>query len=94
MKTVLLAAGQVGLVEVGRAEELVDEESESEAVELVRDAEDEAGAEETSEEAADAVDEVADPEDEALEDELGAFPTKTAPRTTLFLTGVPALLFM
>jgi hypothetical protein len=90
MKTVLLAAGQVGLVEVGRAddEELVDEEFEYETVEeLVRDPEDETGAEDDDPDVADAV-------DETLEEELSTFPTQMAPRTFELLTGVPILLFI
>jgi hypothetical protein len=83
MKTVLFAAGQVGLVDVGSAEdeELVEEEFEYDTVrELVKDAEDEE----------------VDPEvvDEMLEEEFAAFPTKMAPLTLELLTGIPTLLFM
>ena len=90
MKTVLFAAGQVGLVEVGRAddEELVEEEFEYGTVEeLVRDPEDEIGAEDENPDVADAV-------DETLEEELSTLPTQMAPRTFELLTGVPILLFM
>jgi len=90
MKTVLFAAGQVGLVEVGRADdkELVEEEFEYETVEeLARDPEDEIGAEDEDPDVADAV-------DETLEEELSTLPTQMAPRTFELLTGVPILLFM
>jgi hypothetical protein len=84
MKTVLFAAGQVGLVEVGRAEdeEIVEEEFEYETTEeLVKDPE---------EEDPDVVDAV----DEMLEEELSILPTQMAPRTLELLTGVPILLFI
>ena len=90
MKTVLFAAGQVGLVEVGRAddEELVEEPFEYETVEeLVRDPEDEIDAEDDDADVADAV-------EETLEEELSTLPTQMAPRTLELLTGVPTLLFM
>lgn len=90
MKTVLFAAGQVGLVEVGRAdnEELVEEEFEYEMVEeLVRNVDDEEDTEEDDLDVADAVDEIA-------EEEFAALPTKMAPLTTGLFTGVPTLLFM
>lgn len=85
MKTVLFAAGHVGLVEVGSAEdeELVEEEFEYETVkELVKD-----------------VDDADDPDvvevvDGMLEVEFAALPTKMAPLTLEFFTGVPALLFV
>jgi signal recognition particle GTPase len=90
MKTVLLAAGQVGLVEVGKAEdeELVEDEFEYETVEeLIRDVEDETTAED--------VPDVADAVEETLEEaELSTLPTQTAPLTLELLTGVPILLFM
>jgi hypothetical protein len=84
MKIVLFAAGQVGLVEVGRAEdeEIVEEEFEYETVqELVKDAEEEGP-------------DVADAVDETLEEELSTLPTQMAPRTFELLTGVPILLFI
>jgi hypothetical protein len=83
MKTVLFAAGQVGLVEVGRAdEEIVEEEFEYETVEeLVNDAEEEDS-------------DVEDAVDETLEEELSTLPTQMAPRTFELLNGVPILLFM
>jgi hypothetical protein len=84
MKTVLFAAGQVGLVDVGRAEdeEIVEEEFEYETVEeLVR-----IGEEEDPD--------VADAVDETLEEELSTLPTQMAPRTFELLTGVPILLFI
>jgi hypothetical protein len=83
MKMVLFAAGQVGLVEVGRAdEEIVEEEFEYETVEeLVNDAE---------EDDPDVADAVAD----KLEEELSTLPTQMAPRTFELLKGVPILLFM
>lgn len=90
MKTVLFAAGQVGLVEVGRAddEELVEEPFEYETVEeLVRDPEDEIDAEDDDADVADAV-------EETLEEELSTLPTQMAPRTLELLIGVPILLFM
>jgi len=90
MKTVLFAAGQVGLVEVGKAddEELVEEEFEYETVEeLDRDPEDEIGAEDEDPDVADEV-------DETLEEELSTLLTQMAPRTFELLTGVPILLFM
>lgn len=90
MKTVLFAAGQVGLVDVGRAddEELVEGEFEYETVEeLVRDPEGEIDAEDDEPDVADAV-------DETLEEELSTLPTQMAPRTFELLTGVPTLLFM
>lgn len=82
MKTVLFAAGQVGLVEVGRAddEELVEEEFEYETVELVDTETDDP--------------DVADAVDEELEVKFSALPMKTAPLMIEFLTGFPALLFM
>ena len=90
MKTVLLAAGQVGLVEVGKAEdeELVEDEFEYETVEeLIRDVEDETAEED--------VPDVADAVEETLEEaELSTLPTQTAPLTLELLTGVPILLFM
>ena len=90
MKTVLLAAGQVGLVEVGKAEdeELVEDEFEYETVEeLIRDVEDETAEED--------VPDVADAVEETLEEaELSILPTQTAPLTLELLTGVPILLFM
>lgn len=90
MKTVLFAAGQVGLVEVGRAddEELVEEEFEYRPVEeLVRDAEDEVDTEADDPDVADALDAI-------VEEEFSILPTKMAPLTTELLTGVPTLLFM
>jgi hypothetical protein len=83
MKMVLFAAGQVGLVEVGRAdEEIVEEEFEYETVEeLVNDAEEDDP-------------DVADAVDDKLEEELSTLPTQMAPRTFELLKGVPILLFM
>lgn len=91
MKTVLLAAGQVGLVEVGKAEdeEPVEDEFEYETVEeLIRDVEDETAAEEDVPDVADAVEETLE------EAELSTLPTQMAPLTLELLTGVPILLFM
>jgi hypothetical protein len=84
MKTVLFAAGQVGLVEVGRAEdeEAVEEEFEYETIEeLVKDDKEEDS-------------DVEDAVDETLEEELSTLPTQMAPRTFELLTGVPILLFI
>ena len=89
MKTVLFAAGQVGLVEVGRAddEELVEEEFEYVTVEeLVVNAEDEVETEADELDVVDTVDEVVE--------EFSALPTNMAPLTIELLTGAPTLLFM
>ena len=96
MKTVLFAAGQVGLVEVGRADDEVpvEEEFEYETVEeLVRDSEDEVNTEDEID-AEDEDPDVADAVDETLDEESSTFPTQIAPRMLELLTGVPILLFI